>query len=167
MVAYVFTPWREPSELLAVRRQFYRAQTQQQQQQQQSQQQAQASRKRQRDEDEGEVGEDENKWWAEQTHQHRAVARVSTWVQRGNCPHMVESTALLMAAILSDEQQQHQQQQKQQQAMAGGSGGSGGSGGHGPIDGAGLAAAWPQGLASTSPSSSYAVRAAYSAAFSR
>jgi hypothetical protein len=36
--------------------------------------------------------------------QHRqAVARVSMWMQRGNCPHMVESTALLTAAMLSDE----------------------------------------------------------------
>ncbi|GAO15792.1 uncharacterized protein UV8b_03087 [Ustilaginoidea virens] len=35
--------------------------------------------------------------------QRRAVARVSMWMQRGNCPHMVESTALLMAAVLSDE----------------------------------------------------------------
>ena len=26
------------------------------------------------------------------------------WMQRGNCPHMVESTALLTAAILSDQQ---------------------------------------------------------------
>ncbi|KAK6219734.1 las1 protein [Colletotrichum tabaci] len=34
--------------------------------------------------------------------QHHAVARVSMWMQRGNCPHMVESTALLTAAILSD-----------------------------------------------------------------
>ncbi|KAK1538536.1 hydroxyacylglutathione hydrolase [Colletotrichum paranaense] len=33
---------------------------------------------------------------------HHAVARVSMWMQRGNCPHMVESTALLTAAILSD-----------------------------------------------------------------
>lgn len=53
-----------------------------------------------------------------------AVARVSMWMQRGNCPHMVESTALLMAAILSD----------------------------GPVG---------------TGSSTYAVRAAYSAAFSR
>ncbi|KAJ0388104.1 hypothetical protein COL922a_001087 [Colletotrichum nupharicola] len=34
--------------------------------------------------------------------QHHGVARVSMWMQRGNCPHMVESTALLTAAILSD-----------------------------------------------------------------
>ncbi|KAF4779946.1 hypothetical protein HER10_EVM0007988 [Colletotrichum scovillei] len=36
------------------------------------------------------------------TDKHHAVARVSMWMQRGNCPHMVESTALLTAAILSD-----------------------------------------------------------------
>lgn len=61
------------------------------------------------------------------TAQHQAVARVSMWMQRGNCPHLVESTALLMAAVLSD-----------QSAVT---------------DNAG--------------SSTYAVRAAYSAAFSR
>ncbi|TKW55512.1 Pre-rRNA-processing protein las1 [Colletotrichum tanaceti] len=38
--------------------------------------------------------------------QHHAVARVSMWMQRGNCPHMVESTALLTAAILSDGESQ-------------------------------------------------------------
>lgn len=57
-----------------------------------------------------------------------AVARVSMWMQRGNCPHLVESTALLMAAILDDERQS---------------------------------------ASSSSGGSSYAVRAAYSAAFSR
>lgn len=31
-----------------------------------------------------------------------AVARVSVWMQRGNCPHLVESTALLTAAVLND-----------------------------------------------------------------
>ncbi|KIN04229.1 hypothetical protein OIDMADRAFT_117731 [Oidiodendron maius Zn] len=31
-----------------------------------------------------------------------AIARVSIWAQRGNCPHLVESTALLSAAILND-----------------------------------------------------------------
>ncbi|KOS18545.1 Pre-rRNA-processing protein las1 [Escovopsis weberi] len=51
------------------------------------------------------------------------------WMQRGNCPHMVESTALLMAAVLSDEAS---------------------------------ATATANAAAST-----YAVRAAYSAAFSR
>jgi ribosomal biogenesis protein LAS1 len=31
-----------------------------------------------------------------------AVARVSVWIQRGNCPHLVESTAILTAARLND-----------------------------------------------------------------
>lgn len=63
----------------------------------------------------------------DQDEQHKAVGRVSMWMQRGNCPHMVESTALLMAAVLSDE------------AAAAGNAGA----------------------------STYAVRAAYAAAFSR
>jgi ribosomal biogenesis protein LAS1 len=36
------------------------------------------------------------------THRRQAVARVAIWVQRGNCPHLVESTALLAAALLND-----------------------------------------------------------------
>jgi ribosomal biogenesis protein LAS1 len=31
-----------------------------------------------------------------------AVAKVAVWVQRGNCPHLVESTAILTEAILND-----------------------------------------------------------------
>jgi hypothetical protein len=31
-----------------------------------------------------------------------AVARVSVWMQRGNCPHLVESTAILTAAVVND-----------------------------------------------------------------
>jgi hypothetical protein len=34
--------------------------------------------------------------------QHRAVSLISIWVQRGNCPHLIESTALLTAAQLLD-----------------------------------------------------------------
>jgi hypothetical protein len=33
---------------------------------------------------------------------HEAVELVSVWVQRGNCPHSVESTALLVSAILNE-----------------------------------------------------------------
>ena len=33
------------------------------------------------------------------------MARVGMWIQRGNCPHMVESTMALMAAVLVDEKQ--------------------------------------------------------------
>ena len=31
-----------------------------------------------------------------------AVSRISVWMQRGNCPHLVESTGILTAAILND-----------------------------------------------------------------
>jgi hypothetical protein len=100
MVQYIFTPWRDQQELLTVRRQLYP------------------------DYDD----DDENPPALQQ--KQEAVARVSMWMQRGNCPHLVESTALLEAAILSD----------------------------------GQATSEP-GLSGSS--SSYAVRAAYSAAFSR
>jgi len=33
---------------------------------------------------------------------HEAVELVSVWVQRGNCPHSVESTALLVSATLNE-----------------------------------------------------------------
>lgn len=32
----------------------------------------------------------------------RAIARVFMWVHRGNCPHVVESTAMLLSAVLLD-----------------------------------------------------------------
>jgi ribosomal biogenesis protein LAS1 len=31
-----------------------------------------------------------------------AVAQVAVWTQRGNCPHLVESTAIMTSAILND-----------------------------------------------------------------
>ncbi|KAJ4145565.1 hypothetical protein LMH87_004413 [Akanthomyces muscarius] len=101
MVQYIFTPWRDRQELLLVRDQLY------------------ADRRLPK--------HDEPDRDARRARQHLAVARISMWVQRGSCPHMVESTALLFAAVLSDE----------------------------------IAATQSAG------SSTYAVRAAYSAAFSR
>lgn len=101
MVQYIFTPWRDRQELLLVRDQLY------------------ADRRTPK--------HDEADRDARRARQHLAVARISMWVQRGSCPHMVESTALLFAAVLSDE----------------------------------IAATQSAG------SSTYAVRAAYSAAFSR
>lgn len=106
MVQYIFTPWRDQTELLTVRRQLYPNQPSQQ-----------PSTK----------PTDPVKQTAST---QEAIARVSMWMQRGNCPHLVESTALLQAAIQSD-----------------------------------LAASRRSGLAASS--ASYAVRAAYSAAFSR
>lgn len=111
MVTYVFTPWREPAELLQVRRQFFPHQTS-------------AARDGADRADDGDQDDLEK---------HRAIARVSMWMQRGGCPHLVESTALLTAAMLSDRQTT-----------------------------ATVAIPGP-----TASASSYAVRAAYSAAFSR
>ena len=48
-------------------------------------------------------GDDEKARRERQKDQHNAVNSVSMWVLRGNCPHTVESTALLVATMLSDE----------------------------------------------------------------
>lgn len=78
MVQYILTPWRHRGELLDVRRQFYP------------------------DEAAGVPGAPGPETEARRAEKHRAVARVSVWMQRGGCPHLVESTALLAAAMLSD-----------------------------------------------------------------
>jgi ribosomal biogenesis protein LAS1 len=105
MVQYIFTPWRDRRELLTVRRQFYpENHHHHHHQQQQNKTQAQPSLpvKKSRTcnlyspENQGAASE-------QQDGKQKAVARVSMWMQRGGCPHMVESTALLTAAILSDE----------------------------------------------------------------
>lgn len=36
------------------------------------------------------------------TSRRQAVCLVSVWMQRGNCPHLVESTAIITSAILND-----------------------------------------------------------------
>ncbi|KAL6822297.1 Las1-like domain-containing protein [Trichoderma camerunense] len=162
MVQYVFTPWRDRQELLLVREQFYGSEALMQavggiqggaaysHHQQRNQDQRRGGVEGGRDADaEGQQHQEEGQGLnqgdarrttaaaAAKNHQtsreqgngekHKAVGRVSMWMQRGNCPHMVESTALLMAAVLSDE------------AAATGNAGA----------------------------STYAVRAAYAAAFSR
>jgi len=105
MVQYVFTPWRDRRELLAVRRQLYPGLA--------------AARERRRrphagspptagyddGEEAGTEGASEKPTGAaedEDEEKGRAIARVALWVHRGHCPHMVESTALLAAAVLSD-----------------------------------------------------------------
>lgn len=77
MVQFVFTPWRDRRELLAARDHFYPEKVHAQ-------------------------GEQDSEKRREL--QHGAVARVSMWMQRGGCPHLVESTALLTAAVLCDEE---------------------------------------------------------------
>ncbi|KAI1044364.1 hypothetical protein LB505_007152 [Fusarium chuoi] len=120
MVQYVFTPWRDRYELLLVREQMYTGIDTNA-----------IEAKEHSSHSEGSVNIQSQQILDDQEtqkRQHKAVARVSMWMQRGNCPHMVESTALLMAATLSDKE-----------AAAG----------------------------ENAASSAYAIRAAYSAAFSR
>lgn len=124
MVQYVFTPWRDRQELLTVRRQLYP----------------------QHHDDDDDGGDNHHtaaptataRAAARVGEQQHAVARVSMWMQRGGCPHLVESTALLRAAILSD-----------------------------PDAEAGAGSASGPDCGAARSSGSYAARAAYSAAFSR
>ena len=133
MVRYVFNPWRDREELLLVRRQFYGEEAQ-------SGAAAPAAPATSSVEESatttgaatGAATSDQPSLTAaalRRDEQQKAVARVSMWMARQHCPHMVESTELLAAAMLSDEE------------VAGAEGASG----------------W----------STYAVRAAYAAAFSR
>ncbi|KAH8891346.1 Las1-domain-containing protein [Thozetella sp. PMI_491] len=109
MVQYVFTPWRDRQELLKVRRQFYPQRHPQTFSEaasfssppQHGVSYSQSTHRGTRAKSEPSDGEPEVDSRAQQ---HEAVARVSMWMQRGSCPHLVESTALLTAAILSDQQ---------------------------------------------------------------
>jgi ribosomal biogenesis protein LAS1 len=162
MVQYVFTPWRDRRELLKVRQQFYPQQhdatgtvpsARQQQQQQPSKHHGTQHQPAQSTIPATSEPGPEGAQQQQQRDKHDAVARVSMWMQRGNCPHMVESTALLTAAILSD------------QSAARGAGGSWEQQQQQPSQGTGSAS--DSGSVLLLSSSSYAVRAAYSAAFSR
>ncbi|KAI0408210.1 Las1-like-domain-containing protein [Xylaria palmicola] len=123
MVQYIHTPWRDQRELSRVRQQFYPSPPLP----------AHASAK---PSSATAAHGSEHNALAHVAHAHaraleaerqQAVSRVSMWMQRGGCPHLVESTALLTAAVLSD---LHESRTR-------------------------------------ANSSSYAIRAAYSAAFSR
>lgn len=82
MVQFVFTPWRNRAELLKVRSQLYPSSSQAKP---------------------PSPPTPHHKWTtAELQEIQRAIARVFMWVHRGNCPHVVESTAMLMSAVLLD-----------------------------------------------------------------
>lgn len=82
MVQFVFTPWRNRAELLKVRSQLYPS----------SSQDAPPT-----------PPTPHHKWTAaELQDMQAAIARVFMWVHRGNCPHVVESTAMLLSAVLLD-----------------------------------------------------------------
>ncbi|KAL7625408.1 Cytoplasmic glyoxalase II [Parahypoxylon ruwenzoriense] len=155
MVQYIHTPWRDRAELLKVRQQFYPSpppitittttttatatatatggdNSPIGSLQERCSEQKFLFSGDGGDDDDGEAGAEvragEGTWAEmEEAAQQYAVSRVAMWMQRGGCPHLVESTALLMAAVLSDV--------RETRARAN--------------------------------SSSYALRAAYSAAFSR
>lgn len=129
MVQYVLTPWWDRNELLLVRDQFYAASSDLSSRPSPARRYAshpegsEVSNKDHHARSQPSQSADGDGDTTDQ--QRQAVARVSMWMQRGNCPHLVEATALLTAAVLSDH------------------------------------------LGSADAGGSYAVRAAYSAAFSR
>lgn len=74
--------------------------------------------------------------------QRLAVGRVQMWAHRGNCPHLVESTGLLVAVVLDDVDQSRRRRSGQLSASS-------------------------SSLSSSLSLSDFAVRAAYATAFSR
>lgn len=87
MVQFVFTPWRNRAELLKVRSQLYPSSSQ-------------STRPT--------PPTPHHKWTASELQDiQKAIARVFMWVHRGNCPHVVESTAMLMSAVLLDRRHIH------------------------------------------------------------
>ncbi|POS86564.1 hypothetical protein EPUL_002925 [Erysiphe pulchra] len=92
MVQYIITPWRNQAELLKVRSQFYHQFLDQEEKINSSNN---NNYRIINHENEQKQLEDENE-------KKEAVARVRLWMQRGNCPHLIESTAILTSAILND-----------------------------------------------------------------
>lgn len=88
MVQYIFTPWRDQHELLSVRQQFYPRPP------------SEAHHHQSRD---THLDDDDAAAEAELRGRQQAVSRVAMWMHRGGCPHVVESTALLTAAVLMDQ----------------------------------------------------------------
>lgn len=100
MVQFVFTPWRDRAELLRVRTQLYPR--------------LHASSPIAADDTPvaataitatAAVTTPPSPWWStleELRAIEAAVARVMMWTHRGGCPHVVESTALLMSAMVFD-----------------------------------------------------------------
>ncbi|KAJ8111905.1 hypothetical protein ONZ43_g5513 [Nemania bipapillata] len=114
MVQYIHTPWRDQAELLQVRQQFYPYLHANQQQAVADDARGDESETENENQNQnGNQNENENADGGPQhaaltsainaeKSQQQAVSRVSMWMQRGGCPHLIESTALLTAAVLSD-----------------------------------------------------------------
>ncbi|KAI7584208.1 hypothetical protein KC343_g18036, partial [Hortaea werneckii] len=122
MPRYTITPWRHQRDLLEVRAQLYPHHT-----------------------------SNPSSVSPQQPHQDKrrhAVDRILAWKLRGNLPHAVESTALLVDAILHHHQQQQQPPQPQPQPQT----------------------SPPNNITPSPPAprtSTFALRAVYSAAFTR
>ncbi|OTA37546.1 hypothetical protein BTJ68_02821 [Hortaea werneckii EXF-2000] len=130
MPRYTITPWRHQRDLLEVRAQLYPQHTATPSTVPAPQQPT-----------------------APDTRRH-AVDRILAWKLRGNLPHAVESTALLVDAILHHHHQQQPQPQPQPQTS--------------PNDNNNITANDnPPPTPAPAPASTFAIRAVYSAAFSR
>ncbi|KAI7201740.1 hypothetical protein D0869_12302 [Hortaea werneckii] len=143
MPRYTITPWRHQRDLLEVRAQLYPQHTTANQ----STVAAAAAAAPQQQ--------------AVQDMRRHAVDRILAWKLRGNLPHAVESTALLVDAILHHQQQQQSQQQQQPQPQT-----------LPPnttyADGTFHPSGPPTSTPAPAPSAStFAIRAVYSAAFTR
>ncbi|KAL8305339.1 hypothetical protein RB597_003808 [Gaeumannomyces tritici] len=102
MVQYVFTPWKHRRELLEVRGQFYPELASAAAAAAAAAASSHPGRQRQRQR--SHPARDSSHACATRAEgQRRAVSRVSVWMQRGGCPHLVESTAMLVDAMLADE----------------------------------------------------------------
>ncbi|RMY30688.1 hypothetical protein D0866_07831 [Hortaea werneckii] len=140
MPRYTITPWRHQRDLLEVRTQLYPQHTT-------------------ADPSTGAAAMPQQQ--AVQDMRRHAVDRILAWKLRGNLPHAVESTALLVDAILHHQQQQQSQQQQQPQPQT-----------LPPnttyADGTFHPSGPPTSTPAPAPSAStFAIRAVYSAAFTR
>lgn len=109
MVQFVFTPWRNRAELLHVRQQLFPASsfftTSSNNPTRVS-----AAPPAPPTSSSTTTAIPPESWWANPTELYeieRAIARIFMWVHRGGCPHVVESTALMMAAMVFDARGPH------------------------------------------------------------
>lgn len=138
MVQFVFTPWRNRAELLKVRSQFYPSDTI-----------TSASTTAYTPSDLRAI--------------QKAIARVFMWVHRGHCPHVVESTAMLMSAVVLDRKLYHHHHHHSTSTTNSANDGEGEGEGEG--DGAGEEEGDDDD--DDDAASDYGVRAAYLTAFTR
>lgn len=102
MVQYIINPWRSPIELLHLRSQLYGISEEENPSIQSSSSVSKRESDLKRSYEENDSNHDKDRDIMLRKEKEIAVARVRIWMQRGNCPHLVESTAILTSAILND-----------------------------------------------------------------